>query len=107
MVNPIIDGLEARLRAGEDTAPLRFDLGSAYLEEENWEKAAAHLQAAVTLDASYSVAWKLLGQSFEALGRVEQARDAYENALGTAEKFGDIPTANDIRELLNHLNRVR
>jgi len=105
MSDKIIRELEQRLRAGEDTGPLRFDLGSAYLEDDNLDKAAEHLQAAIKHEPDYAVAWMRLGRVHQALGRVEQARDAFENGLGAAEKYGYIGTANELRDLINRLNR--
>lgn len=104
-MNRIIQTLESALRAGEDTAPVRFDLGSAYFGERRWEEAVEHLQAAVNHDPTYALAWKRLGQAHSALGRSSQARDAFQNGFGAAEKYGDIPTANEFRELLSALDQ--
>lgn len=103
-MNRIIENLESALHAGEDTAPVRFDLGSAYFEERNWNEAVAHLQAAVNHDPGYVLAWKLLGQAHQVLGRTAQAREAFENGFGAAEKYGDIEMANAFRALLTRLD---
>lgn len=103
-MNRTIQTLESALRAGEDTAPVRFDLGRAYFGEERWKEAAEHLQAAVSHDPAYVIAWELLGEAHQALGRRAQARDAFENGFGAAENRGDIESANRFRELLTALD---
>jgi Tfp pilus assembly protein PilF len=82
---------------------VRFDLGSAYFDERDWAKAVEHLQQAVKHDPDYSLAWRLLGQSQQALGHAAYARNAFENGFGAAEKYGDIETANQFRQLLDEV----
>ena len=60
---PSTQQLEAILERGRDDALLRYGLGSAYLADGVFGKAAEHLRAAVAHDSNYSAAWKLLGKA--------------------------------------------
>jgi Tfp pilus assembly protein PilF len=87
--NPAIARFEQLLAAGKDGALLRFALGSEYLKLGDTTRASAHLRQAVAFDANYSAAWKLLGQSFAAEGRHEEALAAYRDGIAAAERKGD------------------
>ena len=60
---PLLKRLEAMLASGQDSALLRFSLGSEYLQAGDPIRAQRHLQAAVGQKPDYSAAWKLLGNS--------------------------------------------
>ena len=55
----LIDNLEKMLAAGQDTALLRYGLGSECLKLQRYADAVQHLSRAVGLDAEYSAAWKI------------------------------------------------
>ena len=79
-MNPMVANLEKLLAGGKDGALLRYTLGKAYADEEQWAQALAHLQQAVAQDANYSVAWKQLGKVQLALDDAAGARDASDAA---------------------------
>ena len=103
-MNPV-ERFEALLAQGKDNALLRFTLGSHYLKEGDAAVAATHLQAAVAHDAEYSAAWKLLGKALAALGRVEEAIDAYRTGIAAAEKRGDKQAAKEMQVFLRRLEK--
>lgn len=92
------------LAAGRDDALLRFSLGNAYLEDQP-ALAAEHLARAVSLNPDYSAAWKLFGKALAAAGREDEARQAYESGIATAERNGDIQAAKEMRVFLRRLQR--
>ena len=84
------------LERGQDSALLRFSLGSEYLAAGDHALAVEHLQQAVEQDAGYSAAWKLLGKSLAALGNHEAAADAYRSGIEAAEQKGDRQAAKEM-----------
>jgi len=100
-----IENLENLLSGGSDTALLRFSLGSAYLKQDNPERAAAHLAQAVALDPNYSAAWKLYGKALQASGAILEAISAYEQGITVAEARGDIQAAKEMRVFLKRLQK--
>lgn len=89
MTSPILQNLEKMLAAGKDNALLRFSLGNEYLKQGDAAQAASHFRAAVTHDANYSAAWKLLGKALAESGELRQALDAYRSGIDVAESKGD------------------
>jgi Tfp pilus assembly protein PilF len=103
----VIDNLEAMLAKGRDSALLRYGLGSAYLQQGQAEKAATHLEKALTHDPSYSAAWKLYGKALAELGRGEDARQAFGQGIQVAERRGDVQAAKEMRVFLKRLEGSR
>ena len=101
-MSKLTENLEALLAQGDDTALLRFSLGTAYLEEDP-ALAVEHLQQAVTLDPTYSAAWKKLGKALTDCDRRDDARQAYRVGIETAESRGDIQAAKEMRVFLKRL----
>jgi Tfp pilus assembly protein PilF len=93
----IIDNFEAMLARGQDSALLRFSLGSEYLKVEQNAQAAQHLREAVRLDPAYSAAWKLLGKSLAAIGEHADAIQAFDQGIAAAEAKGDVQAAKEMR----------
>jgi predicted Zn-dependent protease len=100
-----IEVLLALLRRGQDSALLRFSLGSEYHAAGRDEEAIGHLERAVELDAAYSAAWKLLGRAREAAGRDEAAADAYRQGIEVAERKGDRQAAKEMRVFLRRIEK--
>lgn len=100
----MIERLESMLAAGQDSAPLRFGLGNAYLDRDP-ALAAQHLERAVALDPSYSAAWKLLGRARTAAGDDVGAIAAYEQGISVATARGDVQAAKEMRVFLRRLTR--
>ena len=101
----LIDSLEAMLSRGQDSALLRFGLGSEYLKLEQYDRAAAHLRSALEFDVQYSAAWKLLGQALTAAGRRDEALRAYQDGIKHAEEKGDLQAAKEMRVFLKRLTK--
>jgi predicted Zn-dependent protease len=100
-----VERFEALLAQGKDSALLRFTLGSHYLKAGDPAAAAGHLQAAVTHDAAYSAAWKLLGKALADLGRNGEAAAAYRTGIAAAETRGDKQAAKEMSVFLRRLEK--
>jgi Tfp pilus assembly protein PilF len=101
----IIENFEAMLRAGKDSAMLRFSLGKAYLDKEDYHAAIQHLRSAVAQDAEYSAAWKLLGKALTGGGEFDEALKVYRQGIQVAEAKGDIQAAKEMRVFLKRLEK--
>lgn len=101
-MNPV-ERFEALLAQGKDNALLRFGLGSQYLQAGDAARAAAHLQAAVAHDPSYSAAWKLLGKALAAEGRRDEAITAYRSGIEAADRRGDKQASREMTVFLRRL----
>jgi Tfp pilus assembly protein PilF len=99
--------LEALIAKGSDGAPIRFALASRYAAAGDVERALAHAEVAVEIDADYSAAWKLLGKLRAEAGRREQAIEAYRQGIAVAQRRGDQQAAKEMRVFLQRLTREK
>jgi len=91
------DNLEAMLRKGQDSALLRYGLGSAYLKEHRPAQAALHLAEAVRQDPGYSAAWKLYGKALTAAGDPQAAVAVFAQGIAAAEERGDLQAVKEMQ----------
>lgn len=105
MTSALIINLEKMLASGRDSALLRFGLGNGYLDAGDPATAAGHLRQAVTLNANYSAAWKLLGKALAAAGDNQAALAAYREGIAVAEKMGDKQTMKEMQIFARRLER--
>jgi len=85
----LIASLRAQCGGPRDGALLRFSLGNALLEQGEHAAAAAEFQHAVSFDANYSAAWKLLGKARLALHDETGAAQAWRQGIEVARTRGD------------------
>jgi predicted Zn-dependent protease len=103
----VIESLLKLLEAGQDSALLRFGLGSAYLKRDQPRKAVEHLEAAVRMDPEHSASWKLYGKALALTGESEQAARAYTDGIEVADRRGDVQGAKEMRVFLRRLQKAR
>ncbi len=102
----ISDNLLQLLRDGQDSALLRFSLGSALLQEGETAQAVEHLGQAVALQPDYSAAWKLYAGALADTGRREDALAAYRQGIAVAEQKGDLQAAKEMGVFLRRLEKT-
>ena len=107
MTNPVTTNLERLINGPRDGALLRYSLGNEWLKAGEPERAADCLAAAVTADAHYSAAWKLLGEALLGAGRPEEAIAAWEQGIAAAEAKGDIQAAKEMKVFIKRAQRDR
>lgn len=101
-----LEALERLLKQGQDSAPLHFGLGRGYLDAGRIQEAVLQLEAAVTLDPSYSAAWKHYARALVQTGRIEEAAMVYERGIAAAEGRGDLQAAKEMAVFLKRLRRT-
>lgn len=89
MTSSAIANLQKLIGTPRDGALLRFSLGNEYLKAGDRDSAVLHLREAVSRDAGYSAAWKLLGKALADSGRLAEALAAYREGIAVAERKGD------------------
>jgi Tfp pilus assembly protein PilF len=99
----VIEGLEKLLASGKDNALLRFGLGKAYLDAQNFAVAADHLTHCVAFDPAYTAAWKLLGKARHGVGDINGARDAWTRGIAAAQAHGDRQAEKEMTVFLKRL----
>lgn len=102
----VIDNLEKLLLDGQDNAMLRFGLGNAYFQQNDFRNAAMHLKIAVAHDPGYSAAWKLLGKAFAESDERDKAILAFEQGIECADKKGDLQAVKEMRVFLKRLHKA-
>ena len=101
----MIENLEKMLAAGQDSALLRYSLGTAYQKAGELEQARTHLARAVDQDATYSAAWKAYGKVLAEVGLADDAISVFEEGIEVAERRGDIQAAKEMKVFLKRLAR--
>ena len=102
-----IDALLKLLERGQDSALLRFSLGTEYLASGEPDVAATHLRSATQQDSQYSAAWKLLGKALAEAGDSPAAEAAYQSGIEAATRNGDRQAAKEMSVFLKRLLRER
>lgn len=101
----MIENFEKMLAGGQDSALLRYSLGTAYQKAGNLDSALEHLASAVEQDPGYSAAWKAYGKLLVETERLDEAVSAFETGIGVADKKGDIQAAKEMRVFLKRINK--
>lgn len=97
--------LEEMLVKGQDSALLRFTLGSAYLREKRYARAQEHLARAVEMDPGYSAAWRAFGKALAAGGDTARAREVFTRGIEVARDKGDMQALREMEVFLRRLER--
>lgn len=98
-----INALKNMLAQGQDNLLLRFGLGQALLNNNQYEEAIEHFRKALDFDPQHSAAWKLLGKALAANAQTSEAIKTYERGIVVAEDKGDIQAAKEMKVFLKRL----
>jgi Tfp pilus assembly protein PilF len=99
----MLEQLLQLLESGQDNAPLRFGIGSAFLKQGDAGDAVEHLAKAVELDPAFSAAWKLYGKALLKSGAEDSAADAFRKGIQVANDKGDVQAAKEMEVFLKRL----
>jgi Tfp pilus assembly protein PilF len=102
----MISNLEKLLGTARDGALLRYSLGIEYAKAGDHARAVQFLRDALERDARYSAAWKALGRSLEAAGRIEEALEAYRRGIDAAREKGDRQAAKEMTVFRRRLEKA-
>lgn len=91
------------LELDRDDILANFGLGEVSYKKNNFIKAVDFLEKVLVLNPKYSMAYLVLGKSYEALGDFNKAKEIYSSGIEVASKKGDMMPAN---EMQSHLSRL-
>ena len=94
LIDEAIGEFQVALRAGHMRLRVYEELGQCFLQKEQFNIAEKVLSRALTMKFDDELellgVYYHLGRAYEALGRRDEARDAYERVLGMDINFGDV-----------------
>ena len=96
---------ERMLAIGRDSALLRYSIGNEYAKAGAWAEAVDALSHAVTLDPTYTAAWKLYAKALEQAGRSAEALDAYRRGIVVARQKGDRQAEKEMTVFARRIER--
>jgi tetratricopeptide (TPR) repeat protein len=102
-----IASLEKMIADGHDSAMLRLTLARLFSQEEQWLKAANHLQSALEQNPLYTAAWKALGQVQLAMGQHDAALETWQKGIGIANANGDKQAEKEMGVFVRRLLKAR
>lgn len=105
MSQSMIDNLESLLAKGQDNAMLRFGLGKAYYQQQDYTRACEHLQQAVSHKPEYTAAWKLLGFCQQQLNQLSQAKATYHQGIEAAQTEGDKQAEKEMQVFIKKIDK--
>lgn len=101
----ILEQLKTLLGGPRENALLHFSLGNEYFKLADWDNATTHFRQAVSMDADYSAAWKMLGKSLLSGNQSQQAVEVFEKGIAVAEKRGDVQAGREMRVFLKRAGK--
>ena len=81
----------------------RYGLAMEYRIRGDLEAAMGEFRALMTADPDYVAAYFHGGQTLEKLGRVEEAREVYQNGVEAATRKGDLHGRSEMQAALDML----
>ena len=99
MATSRIEQLQQLLAQDPGSSFARYGLAIAYVQLAELEKAIAEFEALLGHDPNYAAAYYHGGQTFEKLGRLDEARDYYRRGLAVVRDphaRGELQAALDI-----------
>jgi tetratricopeptide (TPR) repeat protein len=94
---------EEVLEIDPDDPLATFGMGSAYMQLQDYGKAAPFLERATKLQKDYSVAFLNWGKCLEFLGQTESAAAAFRQGIAAANRKGDLMPMREMERRLKAL----
>lgn len=99
-----IEALEQLLAQNPEDATLHYMLGNEYFKAQNYEQAVTTLRRYLSLADDEGAAYRLLAQSLDRLGKIEEARRAYQDGLAVATRHHHQPMIEEYTQALKDLD---
>ena len=101
-----IDSLLKLVGSARDSAMLRLTLARLLAAQGDTKQAEFHLEAATTMDSSYTAAWKELGRVRQGSGDPDGAGQAWRRGIEVARDKGDKQAEKEMTVFLKRLSRA-
>src|SRR3712207_23628 len=103
MPHPRIEPLKKVLAVDPNDDVAWFGLGKAYMEDRDYQEAAAAFEQCVRVKPAYSAAYLALAQSLQQLGRIEQCRQVCDRGIDVSTRNGDAMVTKNLAVLKQSL----
>ena len=103
MAEARIELFKKMVAAEPDNTTVRFGLANELFKLERFEEAATELQAYLNQADDQGNAYGKLAQAFDRLGRIEDARAAYQQGIAAANRHGHPGMAQEFEMALADL----
>ncbi|MEO6724058.1 MAG: tetratricopeptide repeat protein [Blastocatellia bacterium] len=103
MAEARIELFKKMVAADPNNTTVRFGLANELFKLERFEEAAKELQAYLDQADDQGNAYGKLAQAFDRLGRIEEARAAYQQGIAAANRHGHPGMAQDFEMALADL----
>jgi len=103
MAEARIELFKKMLNDDPNNTTVRFGLANDLLKLERFEEAANELKTYLSLADDQGNAYGKLAQALERLGRVDEAREAYQQGIAAANRHGHPGMAQDFEMALDDL----
>jgi predicted Zn-dependent protease len=98
-----LDALQKLLERDPEDALLHYMLANEYYNAGHYAECAKAMARYLTLAEDEGAAYRTLAQALIQLGRIAEARQAYEAGMSAARKFGHPSMAEEFEERLRDL----
>ena len=95
-----IEALQKMLANRPDDARLRFGLALEFMAQGKLEEGVRELRTYLEASDDEGNAWGRLGSALRELGRDDEAREAYEVGIQSAQRHGHPTMADEFTEIL-------
>ena len=75
-------------RSQPDDVMVWYGLGSEYVKLEDWPKAAQALRRVIEINPDYTAAYQMLGTALSNQGKMDEARNAWQEGIKAADRTG-------------------
>lgn len=103
MAEARIELFKKMIAADPNNSAVRFGLANELLKLERFEEAASELQTYLSQSDDQGNAYGKLAQALERLGKIDEARAAYQQGIATANRHGHPGMAQDFEMALADL----
>jgi len=103
MTHPRIEALVQMLASDPNDRTAHYMLGNEYFNAQMYSEAVEILDRYVQSGSDEGSAYRLLAKSYERLGQIEGARQAYRDGIVAAERHGHQPMVEEFGQALNDL----
>ena len=98
-----IESLRNLVGTSRDSAMLRLMLARALADDDIFQEAMSHLEAAIDMDPGYTAAWKELGKVRNRAGDSKGAAEAWTAGIEAARENGDKQAEREMKVFLKRI----
>ena len=98
-----LDAMRAMVARAPENALARFGLANELLKAREWGEAAEQLEAYLARHDDEGNGWGRLAEAYLALGRTDDAREAFRKGVAAAGRFGHPSMAAEFESRLEEI----